>query len=41
VLQALLRVRIALTTDVPAIFYGTVEVDETYLGELGGINGRL
>jgi transposase len=32
VLRALLRVRIVLTTDVPAIFSGTVEVDETYLG---------
>jgi transposase-like protein len=31
VLRALLRVRIVLTTDVPAIFSGTVEVDETYL----------
>jgi transposase len=32
VLRALLRIRIVLTTDVPDIFSGTVEVDETYLG---------
>jgi len=32
VLRALMRVRIVLTTDVPIIFSGTVEVDETYLG---------
>ncbi|MCX6686708.1 MAG: IS1595 family transposase [Methanoregula sp.] len=31
VLRALLKVRVVLTTDVPAIFSGTVEVDETYL----------
>jgi hypothetical protein len=34
VLRALMRVRIVLTTDVPIIFSGTVEVDETYLGRL-------
>ena len=32
VLRALLRIRMALATDVPEIFSGTVEVDETYLG---------
>jgi len=32
VLRALLKVRMALATDVPGIFTGTVEVDETYLG---------
>ena len=40
VLRALLKVRMALATDVPEIFTGTVEVDETYLGGAGGINGR-
>jgi transposase-like protein len=32
VLRALTRVRRALTKDVPDVFTGTVEVDETYLG---------
>jgi len=32
VLRALLRIRMVLATDVPEIFTGTVEVDETYLG---------
>jgi len=32
VLRALMRVRMALASDVPDIFSGTVEVDETYLG---------
>lgn len=32
VLRALLKVRMALATEVPEIFTGTVEVDETYLG---------
>ena len=30
-LRALLRVRVELTMDVPAIFFTTIEVDETYL----------
>ena len=32
VLRALTKVRMVLATDVPEIFTGTVEVDETYLG---------
>lgn len=32
VLRALLRIRTALAKDIPDIFSGTVEVDETYLG---------
>ena len=32
VLWALLKVRMALAIDVPEIFTGTVEMDETYLG---------
>ncbi len=31
-LRALLKVRMVLATDIPDIFSGTVEVDETYLG---------
>jgi transposase len=32
VLRALLKIRMVLATDIPDIFSGTVEVDETYLG---------
>jgi hypothetical protein len=32
VLRALTKVRMVLAKDVPEIFSGTVEVDETYLG---------
>jgi transposase-like protein len=32
VLRALLKLRMVLATDIPDIFSGTVEVDETYLG---------
>lgn len=32
VLRVLLKIRMALAKDVPDIFSGTVEVDETYLG---------
>jgi transposase len=32
ILRALTRVRTVLATDVPEVFTGTVEVDETYLG---------
>jgi transposase len=32
VMRALTKIRISLTKDVPEIFSGTVEVDETYLG---------
>lgn len=33
VLRALLSIRMALATDVPEIFSGTIEVDETCLGD--------
>jgi hypothetical protein len=32
IFRAFTKIRIVLTKDVPAIFSGTVEVDETYLG---------
>ena len=32
VLRALTKIRFVMTKDVPEIFSGTVEVDETYLG---------
>jgi hypothetical protein len=32
VLRALLKIRMVLAKDIPDIFSGTVEVDETYLG---------
>jgi hypothetical protein len=32
VLRALLKIRMVLLKDIPDIFSGTVEVDETYLG---------
>jgi hypothetical protein len=32
VLQALTKIRLVMTKDVPEIFPGTVEVDETYVG---------
>ena len=38
VLRALTIIRTSLTKDVPEIFSGTVEVDETYLG---GVSGRI
>jgi hypothetical protein len=41
VLRALLKIRMVLATDIPDIFSGTVEVDETYLGGAWKINERL
>ena len=32
VLRALTKIRVVMTQDVPEIFSGTVEVDETYVG---------
>ena len=33
VLRALTKIRVVMTQDVPEIFSGTVEVDETYVGD--------
>ena len=32
VLRALTKIRLVMTKDIPEIFTGTVEVDETYIG---------
>jgi hypothetical protein len=32
VMRALTKIRLVMINDVPKIFFGTVEVDETYLG---------
>src|SRR5262245_52185266 len=36
VLRALIRLRAGMQREVPTVFQGTVEIDETYVGDSGG-----